>query len=56
MLGFNWLYNEQTDLKAVIRDYQNEIAANSTDKKTQELQTKINTAVANIEKYTDEKV
>lgn len=55
MLGFNWLYNEQTDLKAVIRDYQNEIAANSTDKKTQELQTKINTAVANIEKYTDEK-
>ena len=55
MLGFNWLYNEQTDLKAVIRDYQNEIAANSTDKKTQELQKKINTAVANIEKYTDEK-
>lgn len=55
MLGFNWLYNEQTDLKAVIRDYQNEIAANSTDKKTQELQTTINIAASNIEKFTNEK-
>ena len=55
MLGFNWLYDEQKHLDAVIRDYQNEIAANSTDKKTKEIQDKINTATTNIEKYNQQK-
>ena len=55
MLGFNWLYAEQKHLKAVIKDYQQEIASNSTDKKTQELQKKINSANENIEKYTKDK-
>lgn len=56
MLGFNWLYTEQTDLKAVIRDYQQEIAANSTDKKIQDLQNKINKAEENISRLTEERI
>lgn len=55
MLGFNWLYTELTDLKAIIKDYKQEIEAGSKDQKMKTYQAEINNAEAEIERLTSER-
>ena len=55
MLGFNWLYTEQADLKKLATIYRNEIANNNNDKELQKIQTQINDALYDIERFEEEK-
>lgn len=51
MLGFNWLYQAQSDLKALSSQYNAEIASNKTDGKLAELAKREETAEADKVKY-----
>ena len=54
MLGFNWLYQAQSDLKALSSQYNAEIASNKTDGKLAELAQREATAEADKTKYENE--
>ena len=51
MLGFDYLYQTINDLEKIVASYQTEIAHNTSDKKLSAIQSRINQAIEEINKY-----
>lgn len=54
MLGFDYLYQEQEDLKKVQKQYDDELASNNSDEELSKIQQKYNKAKDDIERYNNQ--